>query len=297
MMPSQATTTERRTARIAPPIVLCALLTGLCAATAQAGEGRLLGVSGLASLEGAGGGGMTAWALLAGHAEAGERSLGANLSYVGTGEFDVLAGSVNAVWNNRWELSLSSQQLNLDTLVEQGVSNQADLRLDTLGLKLRLGGDPVYGRLGQLSAGMQFKRNADFELARLAGAERDHGIDAYLAWTRAWIDGPFHRSWVLSATLRASQAHQTGFLGFDNDYRYNGEGAIAMFLNERWLIGAEYRNKPDRLAFAAEDDWADAFLLWLPSKRWQMAVAYVDLGDIGGVADQRGWYLTVQFND
>lgn len=282
------------------PCPLLRLLAWLCLwplAAAQAGDGRILGVTGIPSLEGSAGGGMTTWALLGGYAEADQRSLSASLSVVATGEFDVLAAAVGASFDNRWEVSLSRQRLNLDTLVEQGLSGQADLRLDTVGVKYRIGGDAVYGRHGQLSAGAQYKRNADFDLARLAGADRDHGLDLYLAWSRVWIDGPLHRTWVLNTTLRATQAHQLGFLGFADDYRYSGEAALGVFLDSNWLLGAEYRNKPDRLAFAAEEDWADVFLLWLPSKRWHLGLAWVDLGAIGGVPDQQGLYFTVQFHD
>ncbi len=271
---------------------LCLLCCGWSAAGAA--DGRLLGVTGLTSLDGSTGGGMTSWAMLAGYAEADEFGLSGAASVIRTGDFDVTALAVAANWSNRLELSLASQRLSLDALVEQGMTTQADLRLDTLGMKWRLAGDPIYDSRGQFSLGLQYKRNADFELARLAGAQRNHGVDVYLAWSRVWLDGPWHRPLLLNGTLRASQAHQTGFLGFDRDHRLNAEAAVGLFLSRNWLIGAEYRNKPDRLPFAAEDDWADVFVAWFPTKRWQLALAWLDLGEIGGVEGQRGWYLTVQ---
>jgi hypothetical protein len=275
-------------------LVACLCLLGWGWSAACAADGRLLGVTGLSSLDGSTGGGMTSWALLAGYAERDEFGLSAAASVVRTGDFDVTALAAAANWSNRLELSLASQRLDLDSLVEQGTTSQADLRLDTLGLKWRLAGDPIYDPRGQFSVGLQYKRNADFELARQAGAERNHGVDLYLAWSRVWLDGPWHRPLLINGTLRASQAHQTGFLGFDRDHRLNAEGAVGLFLSRHWLIGAEYRNKPDRLPFAAEDDWADIFLAWFPNKRWQVALAWLDLGEIGGVEGQRGAYLTVQ---
>lgn len=282
----------RRLAGCGLGLLLAGWSAGLTAA-----EGRLLGVTGLTSLEGSAGGGMTSWAILAGYAEAGEFGLSGSASLVRTGDFDVGAVAVAANWHNRLEVSLSSQRLDLGTLVEQGAAEQADLRLDSFGLKWRLVGDPLYHPRGQLSVGLQYKHNADFELARLAGAERSHGVDGYLAWSRVWLDGPWHRPLLLNATLRASQAHQIGFLGFDKDYRVNAEAALGLYLSRHWLIGAEYRNKPDRLEFAAEDDWASLYLAWFPKRRWTMGLAWLDLGEIGGVEGQRGWYLTVQIND
>ncbi len=72
------------------------------------------------------------------------------------------------------------------------------------------------------------------------------------------------------------------------------EGSLAVFLNRSIAIGAEYRSKPDELAFAPEDPWMDLFIAWFPNKHWHFALAYVDLGSVGGVSDQHGYYLSVQ---
>ena len=88
--------------------------------------------------------------------------------------------------------------------------------------------------------------------------------------------------------------HQLGLAGFSDQRSWTLEGSLAVFVQPDWVVGAEYRAKPDRLAFAREDDWRGAFVAWVPSKRFQMALAYVDLGSVGGLAGQRGYYLSVQ---
>jgi len=274
-------------------LALCAVGLG----PAWADSGGLLATSGLRSIEGSAGGGLTTWALIAGHAEQGEYALGAGVSRAVTDGFALTSASAYVSVGNRLEFSLGRQSLDLDALVELGATDRADVSMDMYGLKYRLVGDPVYAHWGQLSLGAVYKRNRDGGLVRSIGADGSSGVDAYLAWSKLWLDGPMHRNWLLNLTLRATQGHQLGLTGFDDDHTLSAEGAVGIFLTPHWVVGAEYRNKPDRLRGVAEDDWADLYVAWFPNKRWAVALAYLDLGSIGGVGSQHGWYASVQFND
>ncbi|MEP4464966.1 DUF3034 family protein, partial [Marinobacter alexandrii] len=59
-------------------------------------------------------------------------------------------------------------------------------------------------------------------------------------------------------------------------------------------VGAEYRQKPDNLNFASEDDWWDLFVAWVPDRRMAVTVALINLGDIATLDDQQGLYLSLQ---
>ena len=48
---------------------------------------------------------------------------------------------------------------------------------------------------------------------------------------------------------------------------------VALLLNPRWVVGVEYREKPDNLSFAGESDWQDVFVGYFPSKRLALAAA------------------------
>ena len=56
----------------------------------------------------------------------------------------------------------------------------------------------------------------------------------------------------------------------------------------------EYRQKPDNLGFAREDDWYDLFVAWFPSKHVAVVGAWADLGSIATLDRQRGAYLSLQ---
>ena len=65
-------------------------------------------------------------------------------------------------------------------------------------------------------------------------------------------------------------------------------------LSRKLVVGAEYRFKPDNLAFADEDDWLDLFAAYAINEHATLTAAYADLGSIATFDDQRGLYLSLQ---
>jgi hypothetical protein len=59
-------------------------------------------------------------------------------------------------------------------------------------------------------------------------------------------------------------------------------------------VGAEYRTKPNNLNFAREQNAYDAFIAWAPTKHISLTAAYVELGDVATIRNQRGVYLSAQ---
>ena len=85
-------------------------------------------------------------------------------------------------------------------------------------------------------------------------------------------------------------------LGFGDERQLQLEASAGIFLNRQWVLGVEYRQKPDNLAAVVEDDWSDVFLGWFPGKRFAAVFAWTDLGSIAGLPGQGGWYLSLQLN-
>ena len=258
------------------------------------GAGKLLATGGLTSIDGAAGGGLVPWAVIGGHADEGEWDASAALSYVDTGDFDLQAAAVAVGWSDRLELSAARLSLGLNALMRTREQDQVRLDADVVGAKVRLAGDLIYGEWPQIAAGVQWRRSRDRGLVALAGADDDQGVDVYVAASRLWLDGIAGRRTLANLTVRSTAANQLGLLGFAATRTLTLEGSLAVFLNRSVAIGAEYRSKPDELAFAPEDPWMDLFVAWFPNKHWHFTLAYVDLGSVGGVSDQRGYYLSIQ---
>ena len=273
-------------------------LASLPALACQAGDGRLLATGGASQIEGAAGGGLVPWAVLAGYGADDQQGGTAFVTAVRTGDYglDVIGAAWS--WDNRVELSIARQTFSLDALRDTLSLPTARFRQDVLGAKLRLRGDLVYGRGPQLSLGVQAKRQLDFQVPALVGARDDDGIDVYLSASRLMLAAAGGRNLLLNGTLRATRANQTGLLGFGGDrrsgYSVVAEGSAAVLLDPRWAVGIEYRQKPDNLGFAREDDWRDVFVAWFPNKHVAVVGAWADLGDIATLPRQRGGYLSVQ---
>lgn len=272
-------------------IIYSAALALFAASGAAVAEGRLLATGGATSVEGSAGGGLVPWAVISAYTEDDEvgGTVSVSRAQVDDYRLDVTAASFS--FRNRLEVSVASQIFNLENL-------GTELRQQIFGLKYRVAGDLVYGQLPQISAGVQYKRNTRYDLPGAVGSQRDSDWDAYVAASRVWLAGPFDRTWLANVTVRATRANQFGLLGFGGDlndsHKLQVEAATGMFINRALAVGVEYRQKPDNLGFAEEEDAMSAFVAWFPSKNVALVGAFLDLGSIAGARNQTGYYLSLQ---
>lgn len=277
-----------------------AVVLGAAAAGADARDGRLLATGGATQVEGAAGGGLVPWAVLAGYGTRGQDGGTAFYTRVDTGDYALDAYGAAYTFRNRLELSVARQRFDLGELQRRLALPWDALEQDVYGAKLRLGGDLVYTRMPQVSLGIQHKRLRDGDLPLALGAGDDRGTDVYLGASKLFLAGPGGRQLLLNGTLRATSANQMGLLGHGGD-REGGrslvfEGSAALVLDPSWVVGLEYRQKPDNLGFAGEDDWVDAFVAWFPNKHAAVVAAWADLGSIATLDGQRGAYLSLQLS-
>jgi hypothetical protein len=213
-------------------------------------------------------------------------------------DFTLASTGVALGVHDRIEISFAQQRFGLGNTVPGQVVD-----VDSVGLKVRLAGDAVFDQdrwLPQLAMGLQYKRNQDFAIPQALGARKDRGTDIYLAATKVWLAGPFGRSVLANATLRATRANQLGILGFGGDkesgHRLMPEASLALFLRDNLAAGVEYRRKPDNLSVFRENSFNDVFVAWFPLKRVSLTAAHADLGNIANQPGQKGTYLSVQVN-
>ncbi|HET7307480.1 MAG TPA: DUF3034 family protein [Gammaproteobacteria bacterium] len=279
------------------PLTLGAVLL-LASTVAMAGQGRLLATGGVTEIEGQAGGGIVPWAVISGYGTRDQTGGTAFISSVGTGDYTLTALGAAIGIDDRVEVSLAKQHLNLGTLGEMIGLPGESLRQEILGLKVRLFGNLLYTPGPQVSLGVQYKHNIDGAFVRSVGAQSNHGVDIYLAATKLFVAGVFGRDVLVSVDLRATKANQIGLLGFGGDrgdgYDVEAEASLGLMLDPHTVIGIEYRRKPDNLGFARENAWSDVFVAWFPSKSIALTAAYADLGSIATLPDQQGFYLSVQ---
>ena len=267
-------------------------------ASAIAADGRLLATGGATQFEGSAGGGLVPWAVLSGYGTDEQDGGTAFVTRVDTGDYSLDAAGVAYTFRNRVELSYARQRFGLGELQRRLALPTGRFDADVIGAKVRLGGDLVYTAMPQISLGVQHKRQLDFAIPSTVGARDDSGTDVYLAASKLFLAGAFDRHLLVNATLRSTRANQAGLLGFGGDRKTGRslvlESSVAVLLDPRWAVGVEYRQKPDNLGFAREDDWKDAFVAWFPNKHVAVVAAYADLGSIATLDKQRGAYLSLQ---
>lgn len=265
-------------------------------ACAQAGD-RLIATGGVTQIEGAAGGGLTPWALIAGYGTRDEIGGSAFFTHLDTGDFRLNAGGAAIGFYDRIELSYARQKFGLGSTVPGETISQ-----DIFGIKLKIAGDAIFAQdswLPQIAVGVQHKRNRDFDLVpKLLGARHDNGIDFYVAASKLYLAGIGGRNLLINGAVRATKANQFGLLGFGGDkeagYTPQFEGAAVVFLDDNLAVGAEYRTKPDNLTAFREDDFKDVFIAWLPYKYLALTLAYVGLGNIADKRHQSGPYISLQ---
>jgi hypothetical protein len=294
------------------PLHTFALALVVGAGAAPAADGKLLLTGGVASIDGAAGGGLTPWAVTGSYATRGQVGGTAHVTAVKTQDYALLTYGAAFSWNERIEVSLARQAFDIkNNLAALGLAGLT-LKQDIVGVKARLAGDAVLDSdtlMPQIALGLQYKRTHAGALGpTLFGplGAKDNGVDFYASATKLFLA----QGVLINGTLRATKANQNGLLGFggaqSSHYKLEPELSAAVLLRRDVALGAEVRAKPDHLNRSVlgngalkEDDWFDVFIAWAPSKNISLTAAYVDLGKIVPALQpkrQTGAYLSAQLS-
>ncbi len=261
-------------------------------------SGKLLLTGGVTQVEGSAGGGLTPWAVIGGYGT--RDQIGGNAFYtrVNVDDYSLDSYGVLVGLYDRVELSLSRQKFDTENVgAALGLGRGFTFTQDTIGVKVKIAGDAVLEQdswMPQIAIGAQYKKNDQSAVLAFVGARDDSGVDYYVSATKLFLA----QSLLVNGTVRFTRANQFGILGFggdlNNGYQPQFEASVAYLLSRNLAIGAEYRNKPDNLGIAVEENAFDAFVAWAPYKNVSLTVAYVDLGNIVIADDQRGLYASLQ---
>lgn len=283
-------------------------------------QGKLLATHGVSSIGGAGGGGLTPWALITGGGTKDSWGANAHYSFLNLPNYQVAAQGVAVGLFDRVEFSYTQHALK----GTDGPLDGLNIDQEIFGAKLKLFGDAIYDQdswIPQVAVGALYHRHGGFKsrttpvigngpiygnISALAEEPEDpvsysrnnDGLELYVAATKVFLA----QSILANVTLRRTKANQFGLLGFggagsggDNEYQYMLEGSLAYLVRKDFAIGAEYRQKPNNLeklssdhilsgagldSMDAEEDAWDVFAVWFPNKNVSLTAAWVDLGVI-----------------
>jgi len=257
---------------------------------AWAADGKLIATAGLTQVEGSGGGGIVPWATISGYDSRDQISAGATVTRVDVSDFRLSMLGASLSLYDKVELSIAQQRFEI-----KGAG--VDIKQNIVGLKYRLYGDVVYDTWPQVSVGLQHKKLEDGDVAGAVGAKNNSsGTDFYVAATKVHLGAIAGYNAVWNLTARATKANEMGILGFggveNNDYQVMLEASAGILFSRHLAVGLEYRQKPDNLGLG-EDDWMDYFISYIPSKDFNLTLAWAKLGTIAGAPGQDGLYLSL----
>lgn len=271
--------------------------TGLCMAGSALAGDRLLATSGVSQVEGAAGGGLSPWAVIAGGGSRDQTGASAFATRIHT-RGGYLLDSAGVALGIKDTVELSAAQLRF------GLSDTVpghSLAMDVFGLKWRVLGDAVYDAdrwQPQVALGLQYKQHRRMAVPELLGARRSSDTEPYLAATKLWLGAAGGFNLLTNLTLRATRANQFGLLGFGGDrgdsLKLKQELSVAVLPRDNLALGFEWRAKPSLLTAAPETRAIDLFVAWWPTRHVSLTAAYLDLGQIANQAAQRSSYVSVQ---
>src|ERR1700761_2882030 len=180
-------------------------------------SGKLLATGGVSQLEGAGGGGIAAWALISGYGTRDGVGINAHATYINVNDYSLwLEGAAVGLFD-RVELSYAHQTFDTEKVgAALGLGKGYKFDLDVYGAKVKLVGDAVYDQdswLPQIAVGLQYKTNNRGALLHAIGAKSADGTDYYVAASKLFLE----QSVLVNATVRETKANQFGILGFGGD--------------------------------------------------------------------------------
>jgi hypothetical protein len=287
-------------------LALAAGLALVCAMPAFADDmtwpsfdaGKLLATGGVSQVEGAGGGGLPAWAMITGYGTDG--GVGANIHYtaVPLPDYSLQSAGVAVGLYDRLELSYAWQEFDTqDVGAALGLGRGFTFHQNIFGAKLKVIGDAIYDQdswVPEISVGLQHKENDRAAIIAAVGGKNSVGTDYYVAASKLFLA----QSLLVNVTLRETKANQLGILGFGgdkhNDYSSQFEGSAAYLFSRDFAVGAELRTKPSNLGVAHEGAAWDVFAAYFFNKHLSLTAAYADLGNIVIQNRQQGAYLSLQ---
>lgn len=268
---------------------------------AHAGD-RLLATSGVTSVEGAAGGGLTPWAVIGGSGSSDQLGGSVAVTQVKTKDHRLRVASAALGITDRVELSMARWSFKVSEDVVPGKS----LEMSVLGAKVKVAGDALYAQdswMPQISVGALYKEAEDVRFLRVVGLpiQRERDVELYVTATKVWLGALAGYNVLGNVTVRWTRANQFGLLGFGSDAEPDRqlklEGSLAVMLRDDLVLGGEFRAKPDNFSAVPgfkEDNAYDLFLAWFPQRHVSLTAAWVDLGNIATKDKQRGWYLSGQ---
>lgn len=277
-------------------------------------------------LEGAGGGGLNPWAMIANGGKAFTPAVFG--TYVTTNHYNLYSVGANASISKYAEIYVSHQYLGLPEsltstlnlgaspavgILPANVANRNNIEQSIVGAKFQV--YPGHGAIPMLAVGFNYhSANSAIPNALTAKAS---GADYYVAATGIY---PFAGSnLLLDGDVYVTRSNYLGLLGQGGSghggYTVQGGVSVGYFVAKDVAVGAEWRSFPTNNLEAAQSyliskglagtdlhqsSWYDGWVAYMPNPHLSVVAAFVSLGNMVNIpatgsinSNQDGFYLNL----
>lgn len=275
----------------------------IAAVTTVLGMGVAMNASALPiMLEGAGGGALNPWALIA---NGGKNAVTPAVfgSFVTTRNYDLYSVGANFSIMNRAEIYYDHQYLGLPGAMSGDLGTNS-IEQNIVGAKVQMYSGSGY--IPSIAIGI----NGHFTNKYIPNALGAHasGADFYAAATGIYpVAGS---NLLVDADLYVTKSNYMGLLGQGgpghNNYHVEGGVSLGYFLAKDVVLGAEWRSFPTNNltpdngggANFSQSDWYDGYIAYMPNPRLSIVGAFVSLGNVATLPNadnqnQNGFYLNL----
>lgn len=161
--------------------------------------------------------------------------------------------------------------------------------------------------LPAFTAGVHYKYNDTIDdidddlggvLRNFVGIDDNDGVDFTLYATKLITDLP--RPVLVDLGVRASEGAHIGLLGFTDDYNITVEGNVFVFVTDHFLVGGEYRMKPNEYRqipglIEEEDDWWTLCACYIVNDHLTISGGYAHFGDVLNHEANGAWGMRIKW--
>lgn len=160
--------------------------------------------------------------------------------------------------------------------------------------------------LPALTVGVHYKFNSNLDdinkdlrgVLTAIGIEDNQGVDFTLYASK--MLKIFPRPVLVNVGVRNSDAAHIGLLGFTGDREFLFEGNVLVCLTDRFLLGAEYRMKPNNYKaipglVGPEDDWFSFVAAYVVNDRLTVAGGIFNFGEVLNHSDNGAIGLKIKY--
>jgi len=231
------------------------------------------------------------------------------ITYVNMRQKNLESFQVSETLYRRLELSFAASRFDVGSLQEKApVIGRGDVWLYNFNARFLALEENSFGTtwLPAITLGVSGKYNEGINeindntagLLDGIGYNDNYGVDFIVTGSKLFLI--YGHPLILSATGRASEAEQIGYLGFSNSYEFTAEANVVFGITDWFLLAFEFRQKADQFStvpglIGEGDDWFTVGAAFILDPHTVLTVGYGHFGTLLDTEENAAWAVALKY--